>query len=168
MVVYYVIANKKTNNAVHHIGQLDYYSAQCFDVITLWHVSEHVSDLNSYISQLHKLLKDNGRLIVAVPNYKSYDAFYYKSFWAGFDVPRHLWHFSQTAISKLVRKHNMIVQETAPMIFDAYYVSLLSEKYKSGRMNPFKAFWIGWKSNVKAGKTNEYSSLIYELKHAKN
>ena len=109
------IANKKTNNAVHHIAQLDYYSAQCFDVITLWHVLEHVPDLNSYISRLHKLLKDNGRLIVAVPNYKSYDAFYYKSFWAGFDVPRHLWHFDQNSMSNLFNKNNMHLEACAPL-----------------------------------------------------
>jgi 2-polyprenyl-3-methyl-5-hydroxy-6-metoxy-1,4-benzoquinol methylase len=102
-----------------------------FDVITLWHVLEHVENLQEYISTLNHLLSDNGRLIIAVPNFKSYDANYYKQFWAAFDVPRHLWHFSQTSISKLFAKVNMSVEKTLPMKFDAYYVSLLSEKYKS-------------------------------------
>ena len=160
------IANKKTNNAVHHIAQLDYYSAQCFDVITLWHVLEHVPDLNSYISRLHKLLKDNGRLIVAVPNYKSYDAFYYKSFWAGFDVPRHLWHFDQNSMSNLFNKNNMHLEAIAPMRFDAFYVSLLSEKYKTGKMNYLRALYVGLLSNLKANRTKEFSSLIYIIKKA--
>ena len=78
-----------------------------FDVITMWHVLEHVPNLKEYISQIRKLLKPNGVLVVAVPNYKSYDASYYKEFWAAYDVPRHLWHFSQTSISKLFKKESI-------------------------------------------------------------
>ena len=139
-----------------------------FDVITLWHVLEHVPNLKVYLSQIKKLLKPNGVLVIAVPNYKSYDAIYYKEFWAAFDVPRHLWHFSQSSISKLFKKESLKVFKTLPMKFDSYYVSLLSEKYKNGKMNPFKALWIGFKSNRLAKRTKEYSSLIYMLKEAKN
>lgn len=135
-----------------------------FDVITLWHVLEHVENLSEYISTLNNLLSDNGKLIIAVPNFKSDDAKYYKEFWAAFDVPRHLWHFSQTAISKLFSSENMIVEKTIPMKFDAYYVSLLSEKHKSGKMNPIKSLYRGFVSNLKAMQTKEYSSLIYVLK----
>lgn len=137
---------------------------QKFDVITLWHVLEHVENLQEYISTLNNLLSDDGGLIIAVPNYKSYDAKYYKEFWAAFDVPRHLWHFSQTSIAKLFSEVNIIVEKTLPMKFDAYYVSLLSEKYKSGKMNPIKSFYRGFLSNLKASSTKEYSSLIYVLK----
>ncbi|APG66479.1 methyltransferase [Tenacibaculum todarodis] len=136
-----------------------------FDVITLWHVLEHVENLQEYTKQLKELLKENGTLIIAVPNYKSYDANHYKKHWAAFDVPRHLWHFSQTSISKLFSKENIKVVKTLPMKFDSFYVSLLSEKYKNGKMNPFKAFWIGFTSNRRAKRTNEYSSLIYVLKN---
>jgi len=135
-----------------------------FDVITLWHVLEHVENLSEYISTLNNLLADDGRLIIAVPNHKSYDANYYKQFWAAFDVPRHLWHFSQTSISKLFSSENMVVEKTLPMKFDAYYVSLLSDKYMSGKMNPLKSFYRGFVSNLKASKTKEYSSLIYVIK----
>ena len=147
-------------------SELENLSPNSFDVITLWHVLEHVSDLNSYISRLHKLLKDNGRLIVAVPNYKSYDAFYYKSFWAGFDVPRHLWHFDQNSMSNLFNKNNMHLEAIAPMKFDAFYVSLLSEKYKTGKMNYLRALYVGLLSNLKANRTKEFSSLIYTIKKA--
>jgi 2-polyprenyl-3-methyl-5-hydroxy-6-metoxy-1,4-benzoquinol methylase len=138
-----------------------------FDVITLWHVLEHIENLSEFISQLNDLLKDNGRIVIAVPNYKSFDAEYYKEFWAAYDVPRHLWHFSKESIVKLFSKENIVVDQILPMKFDAFYVSLLSEKYKSGKMNPFKAFFTALKSNRKAKRTGEHSSLIYVLKKAK-
>ena len=137
-----------------------------FDVITMWHVLEHIPNLEAYISRLKSLLKENGRVIIAVPNHKSFDANYYGKFWAAYDVPRHLWHFSQKSITELFRKEKMEVIETVPMKFDAFYVSLLSEKYKNGKMNPLKAFYIGLQSNLKASQTKEYSSLIYIIKKA--
>ncbi|PKP14120.1 MAG: methyltransferase [Bacteroidetes bacterium HGW-Bacteroidetes-3] len=135
-----------------------------FDVITLWHVLEHVPNLDEYISTLKKLLKPNGILIVAVPNFKSFDANYYKQFWAAFDVPRHLWHFSKKSIQLLFAKQEMNILKILPMWFDSFYVSLLSEKYKHGKSNFLKAFYIGFLSNLKASRTKEYSSLIYLLK----
>ena len=137
-----------------------------YDVITMWHVLEHVPNLTEYVSQLKTLLKPNGTIVVAVPNHKSFDASYYGEFWAAYDVPRHLWHFSQTAIRSLVAKENMKVIQILPMKFDAFYVSLLSEKYKKGKMNALKAFSIGLRSNLKAKRTNEFSSLIYVIKKA--
>lgn len=158
------IANLKTNNSVSDIDQLLKFEPNSFDVITLWHVLEHLPKLDDHISIFNSLLKPNGRLIIAVPNYKSFDAKHYKEYWAAFDVPRHLWHFSQQSISKLVQRKGMKLMKTTPMLFDAYYVSLLSEKYRNGFMNPFKAFWIGWRSNLKARHSGEYSSLIYVIK----
>ena len=104
--------------------------------------------------------------MVAVPNYKSFDANYYKQFWAAYDVPRHLWHFEQQSISKLFDSINIEIEQTKPMLFDAFYVSLLSEKYKSGSKNIFKAFYNGLRSNLKANRTSECSSLIYVLKNS--
>ena len=139
-----------------------------FDIITMWHVLEHVEDIFKEIRTLKSLLNNNGVLIIAVPNYKSYDAKYYKEFWAAYDVPRHLWHFSRTSITKLFSEINMDVTETIPMLFDSYYVSLLSEKYKTGKMNPFKAIYIGLLSNMKGKRNKQYSSHIYIIKNSKN
>lgn len=136
-----------------------------FDVITLWHVLEHVENLMEYIETLKEKLKENGTLIIAVPNYKSFDANYYKEYWAAYDVPRHLWHFSQTSIENLFGNVSMKVEKTIPMKFDSYYVSILSEKYKTGRNKFLKAFYIGLLSNWKAKSTSEYSSLIYVIKN---
>ncbi|WP_139957248.1 class I SAM-dependent methyltransferase [Flavicella sediminum] len=139
-----------------------------FDIITMWHVLEHVPNLDETIFNLKKLLKPEGVLIIAVPNFKSFDADYYKQFWAAYDVPRHLWHFSQTAIRRLFFFQSMEVVKTLPMKFDSFYVSLLSEKHKNKKNNFLKAFWIGLRSNLKAKKTKEYSSLIYIIKNTKN
>ncbi len=139
--------------------------SQSYDVITMWHVLEHVEDLDFQITELKRLLKPNGTLFIAVPNYRSFDAKYYRRFWAGFDVPRHLWHFSKKSIKILFGKKDFEIAEMIPMKFDAFYVSLLSEKYKTGMMNIFKAVYIGLKSNRKAKKRFQYSSIIYVLKN---
>jgi 2-polyprenyl-3-methyl-5-hydroxy-6-metoxy-1,4-benzoquinol methylase len=132
-----------------------------FDVITMWHVLEHVPDLKAQVIELEHLLKKGGLLIIAVPNYKSYDANYYKEHWAAFDVPRHLWHFSQNSFKHLFRGTGFKQTDFRPLIFDAFYVSLLSEKYKEGKANYLKAFFVGLKSNFKARFTSEYSSIAY-------
>ncbi|WP_196887122.1 class I SAM-dependent methyltransferase [Aureivirga sp. CE67] len=158
------LANNKISESTVK-EKIEAYSKEKFDVITMWHVLEHVPNLNEYTEQLKKMLKKDGVLIVAVPNYKSYDADYYKSFWAAYDVPRHLWHFSKKSISMLFAKVNMEVEKVLPMYFDSFYVSLLSEKYKTGSSNLIKAFWIGFVSNLKAISTKEHSSHIYILKN---
>ncbi|WP_438710628.1 class I SAM-dependent methyltransferase [Aquimarina muelleri] len=142
------------------------FESQSFDVITMWHVLEHIPDVENQIKELKRLIKPNGYVIIAVPNFKSYDALHYKSFWAAYDVPRHLWHFSKTSIQKLFKEEGFSLEKVLPMKFDSFYVSLLSEKYKNGKMNFVKAFWVGLLSNTKAKQTKEYSSQIYVLKNS--
>jgi 2-polyprenyl-3-methyl-5-hydroxy-6-metoxy-1,4-benzoquinol methylase len=138
-----------------------------FQIITLWHVLEHLPNLEQQINAIVSLLNEDGTLIIAVPNFKSFDAKHYKSHWAGYDVPRHLWHFSKTAITKLFQKHKMEVVSIRPMWFDAFYVSMLSEKYKGNKLYLISAFFVGLWSNLKAIFTKEHSSLIYILKRSK-
>jgi SAM-dependent methyltransferase len=136
-----------------------------YDIITLWHVLEHMPALNDSFSQIKKLLKDNGRLTIAVPNHLAADAQKYQENWAGYDVPRHLWHFSQPSMVLFLQKHGLTLEKTIPMKLDAYYVSLLSEKYKNGESSSLagliNGFVSGLTSNRKARKSGEYSSLIY-------
>ena len=132
-----------------------------YDVVTMWHVLEHVADLNAYFKQLHYILKNNGHLIIAVPNPDSPDAKHYNSFWAALDVPRHLFHFSKDNIADLASKHGFKIQAIKPMIFDSFYVSMLSEKYKGG--NFLNAIINGLISNIKAFNNTNHSSLIYIL-----
>ena len=136
--------------------------AESFDAITMWHVLEHVHTLNEYLGQLKKLIKPKGKIFIAVPNYTSYDAAIYHEFWAAYDVPRHLYHFSPNAMRSLLKKHGLRLINIRPMWYDSFYVSLLSEKYKTGKNNFIKAFITGLKSNIKALSNNEKaSSLIY-------
>ncbi len=137
-----------------------------YDVICMWHVLEHVSNLEEYIEYLKSLLNADGILLIAVPNFRSFDAGHYKEYWAAYDVPRHLWHFSKKSITLLFEKVNLKVIKILPMKFDSYYVSLLSEKYQNGKSNFLRAFYIGSLSNFKANRSKEYSSLIYIIKHA--
>lgn len=131
-----------------------------FEVITMWHVLEHVPDLNLRVKELSSLLKENGVAVVAVPNASSADAAYYGKFWAAYDVPRHLYHFSKETILNLFDKHNMKCIKILPMKFDSYYVSLLSEKYKTGSPSLIKGFVNGLSSNLSGSKFG-YSSQIY-------
>lgn len=100
-----------------------------FDVITLWHVMEHLEPLNETWETLHSLLTEKGVLIVAVPNCSSFDAKKYGAFWAAYDVPRHLWHFTPDTIRQFGSKHGFVMVERHPMPFDAFYVSMLTEKH---------------------------------------
>jgi len=156
------IAKQKGISFVEEISSLENNS---LDVITMWHVLEHVPNLEFQIQELKRLLKPTGTLIVAVPNYKSFDANHYQTFWAAYDVPIHFWHFSKKSIQLLFERVDIKLEKILPMKFDSFYVSLLSEKYKTGNMNYIKAFFIGLKSNWKAKKTNEFSSHIYMLKN---
>jgi 2-polyprenyl-3-methyl-5-hydroxy-6-metoxy-1,4-benzoquinol methylase len=137
-----------------------------FDVISMWHVLEHVYNLNKDIEQYKKILKKDGSLIVAVPNCSSKDAEHYKSCWAAYDLPIHLYHFRPDNMKQLFSKHGMEVVKILPMKFDSYYISMISEKYKGG--NIFSGFVNGFKSNLAANsKNNKYSSQIYVIKHQK-
>lgn len=153
------LALNKLPGKVFPIDNLFKLSHGGYGIITMWHVLEHVSELNKYIAQLYLLLEDNGRLIIALPNPESADAKHYKKYWAAYDVPRHLYHFSKKNITALASKHGFKLDTIKPMVFDSFYVSMLSEKYKNG--NVFFAASNGLVSNLKGRKTLNHSSLIY-------
>jgi 2-polyprenyl-3-methyl-5-hydroxy-6-metoxy-1,4-benzoquinol methylase len=159
------IAETKGVPFVNGLSELEDHS---IDVITMWHVLEHVTDVEAQITELKRIVKPEGTIIIAVPNYKSYDAQHYGIFWAAYDVPRHLWHFSKTSIKLLFAKQGMELVKILPMKFDSFYVSLLSEKYKTGKMNFVSGFLTGLRSNIKAARNFEYSSHIYVIKRPKN
>lgn len=137
-------------------------NAASFDAITMWHVLEHVHGLHDYLKQIAALLKPDGKLFIAVPNYTSADAAHYKQYWAAYDVPRHLYHFSPESMRDLLLKYNLQVQAIKPMWYDSFYVSMLSEKYKNGKGDLLKAFWNGFVSNLKTlGNKERCSSVVY-------
>lgn len=133
-----------------------------YDAITLWHVLEHVHQLHEYIAHLKKLLAVNGKIFIAVPNYTSADAAAYRNYWAAYDVPRHLYHFSPAAINVLMQQHGLKVKATKPMWFDSFYISLLSSKYHRGQTAWIGAGINGLRSNLTAlFSSDRCSSLIY-------
>jgi len=165
------IAKNTFNSDLENIDKLFRLPPGSYDAITLWHVLEHVHDLHPYIIQVKKLLNQNGRIIIAVPNYTSFDASYYKEYWAAYDVPRHLYHFSPLAMQQLIERNEMKIIAHKPMWFDSFYVSLLSSKYKNagrengkGKTKWLIALWIGLRSNFKAlNNKKRCSSVIYVI-----
>jgi ubiquinone/menaquinone biosynthesis C-methylase UbiE len=148
---------------VHSLDYLTSILDESFDVITMWHVLEHVYNINEDIEQYKRILKSGGTLIVAVPNCSSHDADHYNEHWAALDLPIHLYHFQPKNIVQLFSNHQMKLVDILPMKYDAYYISMISERYKGG--NIISGFWRGFISNRKAKKQkNTYSSQIYVLK----
>jgi 2-polyprenyl-3-methyl-5-hydroxy-6-metoxy-1,4-benzoquinol methylase len=142
--------------------------AQSVDVITMWHVLEHVHDLHEYLQHFERILKPGGTLIIAVPNYTSLDAGIYRQYWAAYDVPRHLYHFSPQSMQSLVQQHGFSISQYVPMLFDSFYISMLSEQYKAGKSGLASAFINGLRSNMHAlGNAAKYSSVIYVIKKSK-
>jgi SAM-dependent methyltransferase len=135
--------------------------------ISLWHVLEHVYPLEQRVIEFFDKLEPGGTLIVALPNMLSYDARKYGECWAAYDVPRHIHHFTPSTVLQLMKKAGFELIKTSPMYFDAFYISLLSEKYRHGHEKYINAFFTGLWSNLSAffGKGN-YSSLIYIFKKA--
>jgi len=159
-------SNAKTNHGLdlQQPGELFTLPAASFDVITMWHVLEHVHELHRYLDTFNKVLTPTGTLIIAVPNYTSHDGTVYQQNWAAYDVPRHLYHFSPQSMQQLAGMHGFTITAYKPMWFDSFYVCMLSEKHKSGG-NMIKAVWNGLLSNLKAvGNAKKCSSVVYVMK----
>ena len=137
-------------------------SPASFDAISLWHVLEHVQSLHDYIGQVKNLLSEKGRLFIAVPNYQSLDASVFRNYWAAYDVPRHRYHFTPKAMETLLKRHGMRLEEQRPMWFDAFYISLLSSKYQSGKTNWLTAGITGLRATFQTiFHPQKASSLVY-------
>jgi 2-polyprenyl-3-methyl-5-hydroxy-6-metoxy-1,4-benzoquinol methylase len=161
-------ARKNYNLNISKDTSLYQFETSEFDVITMWHVLEHVTDLNNTIKGLHKIIKKDGKLIIGVPNHNSYDAKFYGKYWAAWDVPIHLWHFTKKSMEEIMKKHDFKLVNTKSMIFDSFYVSLLSEEYKNGTKKFIKGLMVGLISNIFGIFTTKgHSSIIYIFKPLK-
>lgn len=158
--------NITSSKGIHVYSSIKEAEPESYDAVCLWHALEHIPDLSSFFISLNKFTKIGGFVFVAVPNFKSFDASYYKKYWAAYDVPRHIHHFSQQAITTIFKEHNYQLLQTKGLPLDAYYVSLLSEKYK-GSNSILNAIKTGFLSNWKARQTNEWSSVLYIFKKLK-
>lgn len=146
-------------DVVHPDEMKNFFPAK-LDIITLWHVLEHIHDVNETIAALRELLTQEGKIIVAVPNNKSTDQKIYKEVWAAYDVPRHLYHFNLESVNRLFQKHQMTVKKVLPMPLDGFYVSFLSEKYKKSNFGLIKGFFSGLKTYLNSLKEKQFSSSL--------
>lgn len=156
-----VIAQKRMNGKIISSEDLENIPEGFFDLITMWHVLEHVDDLRWQVEQLRRLVKPKGRVVIALPNYKSYDGQYYKELWAAYDVPRHLNHFNKTTLTKIFKACGMELVKMDKLRWDAYYISYMSEQYKLHSLPLARGVYRGWISNCKAKRSGEWSSLVY-------
>lgn len=156
-----VIAKKRIKGQLLSSEEQENLPDSSFDIITMWHVLEHVDDIRWQIQQLHRLCKPGGRIIIALPNYKSYDGQYYKAEWAAYDVPRHLNHFNKETLIKILEESGLRHVKTEKLVWDAYYISYMSEKYRKHSIPLLRGAFHGLVSNCKARKTGEWSSLVY-------
>ena len=157
-------SNFATKNGIEVKKCIENYNLKKFDAITFWHSLEHVYKLNDILKILRKNLKENTYIFIAIPNLMSYDANKYKKYWAGYDVPRHINHFSRKGMKKFVENFNFKLIETKPLFFDAFYISYLSETYRKSKYPMLKGFYYGLLSNILALKTKEFSSNIFVFK----
>jgi 2-polyprenyl-3-methyl-5-hydroxy-6-metoxy-1,4-benzoquinol methylase len=143
----------------------DFEKDNTFDIITFWHVLEHIYDIHDTLEAAKRVLKKGGKILIALPNIDSYDSKLFREYWAAIDVPRHLYHFNQNSFIRLAKEHNLKLIETIPLYFDAYYISLLSYQYQSNNRNWIKSLISGYKSNSYAKlNQNNFSSIVYCLK----
>lgn len=155
------IARKRMKAKLLSPEEITNLKEESLDLITMWHVLEHVDDLKSEVQHLYRLLKRGGRLVLALPNFQSFDAQYYKQFWAAYDVPRHLNHFCRKSIDKIFSNSVLRLKQTDKLIWDAYYISYMSEKYQKHKLPLIRGIARGLQSNCKARKSGEWSSLVY-------
>ena len=161
------IAQKRMKGKIIVSEELEGFPDGAFDVITMWHVLEHVDDMKWQVAQLQRLVNPSGRVVIAVPNYNSYDGQFYKEHWAAYDVPRHLNHFNRITLSKIFKTSGLELVKMDKLKWDAYYISYLSEQYRHHSLPLVRGLYRGFISNCKARRSGEWSSLVYVFERKK-
>lgn len=89
-----------------HAGSLESaaFPAASFDVVTLWHVIEHLPDPLATLHEVRRVLRPGGICLIQTPHWGSLESFLFGSYWAGYDLPRHLWIFSQLTLLALIER----------------------------------------------------------------
>jgi 2-polyprenyl-3-methyl-5-hydroxy-6-metoxy-1,4-benzoquinol methylase len=136
-----------------------------FDIISLWHVFEHVYTFNEYFDLFAKSLKKDGTLILALPNSNSADAQIYKDHWAAYDTPRHLWHFTPATLSRFAEARGFEVVKKYRLPLDPFFNAMVSASYKKGfKFLPISVLKGLYSLIISLFNKDKSSSLIYFLK----
>ena len=151
-------------NNVAHVSSLKDLSPLSYSLITFWHSLEHVYSMEETLKKSIKALEENGIIMIACPNYTSWDAKYYGSAWAAYDVPRHLRHFAPESLKRILEPMGMKQLSQHPLLFDALYISMLSEKNLKSKLLFIKGLFFGLYSNIRGFFYKNYSSQIYIFK----
>lgn len=89
-----------------------------FDVVTLWHVLEHLTNPRETLREIRRLLKKEGKIILAVPNFGSLQAQWAGRHWLHLDVPRHVWHFTQVHLTSLLEQEGFAIEKRRAFSFE--------------------------------------------------
>jgi 2-polyprenyl-3-methyl-5-hydroxy-6-metoxy-1,4-benzoquinol methylase len=134
------------------------------DCVTFWHVLEHLYDPAEWLYEVRRILKDDGKCIIAIPNIESADARWFGKNWAALDVPRHLWHFSPATITRFAVENGFVCTMIKPMPLDIFYISILSYRNQKSYMPLLRGIITGLL--LSAGNLfnkERASSLIYVI-----
>jgi SAM-dependent methyltransferase len=94
-----------------------------FEVITMFNVLEHMTNLNSILKKVRDSLKPNGLLVIEVPNIESLQKKVFKNYWCHLDVPRHIFHFKRKSFLRLVGKSGFNVVDEFSVPFSLHEVA---------------------------------------------
>lgn len=134
------------------------------DCVTFWHVLEHLYDPAGWMDEVKRILKDDGRCIIALPNFASADAEWFGKRWAALDVPRHLWHFSPQAFREFAEKQGFVCESTSALPLDLFYISLLSYRNDGKGMPLARGVLTGVVIALRSlFRRDSASSLVYVL-----
>ena len=112
------------------VGTLEeaYFPATYFDAVALWDVFEHLHDPAGSLNEIHRVLKQEGILILRVPNVNSWDAKIFGTTWAGLDAPRHFYVFGQDTLKQMLEANGFQIKQISCEI-GSYPTFVLSVRF---------------------------------------
>ena len=112
-----------------------HYPSNFFDCVVVWHLLEHVDDPRRTLEEINRILKDDGRFLLSVPNLKGLEPRIFKQASLLLDVPRHLYHFSPEPLEKLLRQTGFRVERKKEDLFmpgpwvKSFFYLLLEDRF---------------------------------------
>jgi len=150
-----------TENGVRVIvGSLDEatFAAKSFELVTLFHVLEHVTNPREVLASVHRILTTDGVIVLQVPNIDSWQFRWFGAQWYGLDIPRHVIDYSHSAIVRVVEETGFTVRrvrqfnlrDNAPALVSSLAPSLdpLSRPIRLRRRNASESALASWSKHL--------------------